>query len=267
MNLQPRNGSAPISLGSLGNRAYPRLAVPDGPLKKILLWNDFYGKLDYGFGTGRGPFQAAGCRVDACVVIIDRNLFPLEELDALVWHTSSHTSHLIPILTHPPHTSLSSLNHLIPPTLTLPLLSPSPVPPHTSLTTPHTPPLSPYPISSPSPTHPHLTHPHTPPPHPTLPLLTLSTTSYLPTLLILLGVLTLPPHTRHPHPTPPFSIPHLIPLQPLLILPHILSSHHLIPLQPLLILPGVLTPGMCSWRGNLLDTITHTFWMSFEVTD
>ncbi|XP_069980067.1 alpha-(1,3)-fucosyltransferase C [Penaeus vannamei] len=89
MNLQPRNGSAPISLGSLGNRAYPPLAVPDGPLKKILLWNDFYGKLDYGFGTGRGPFQAAGCRVDACVVIIDRNLFPLEELDALVWHTRS----------------------------------------------------------------------------------------------------------------------------------------------------------------------------------
>nr|XP_027206514.1 glycoprotein 3-alpha-L-fucosyltransferase A-like [Penaeus vannamei] len=120
MNLQPRNGSAPISLGSLGNRAYPRLAVPDGPLKKILLWNDFYGKLDYGFGTGRGPFQAAGCRVDACVVIIDRNLFPLEELDALVWHTRSRD------VSMPARSGEFSPYPLIPATLTLPHPSPSP---------------------------------------------------------------------------------------------------------------------------------------------
>ncbi|XP_037783769.1 alpha-(1,3)-fucosyltransferase C-like isoform X1 [Penaeus monodon] len=89
VNFQPRNDSASISISYLENHAHSRPAVHDGPLKKILLWNDFYGKLDYGFGTGREPFQAAGCRVDACMVTIDRNLFPLEEVDALVWHTRS----------------------------------------------------------------------------------------------------------------------------------------------------------------------------------
>ncbi|XP_042865869.1 alpha-(1,3)-fucosyltransferase C-like [Penaeus japonicus] len=88
-SLQPRNSSVHFSFSSLENHAHSPIEVHDGPLKKILLWNDLYGKLDYGFGTGQEPFQAAGCRVDACMITIDRNLFPLEELDALVWHTRS----------------------------------------------------------------------------------------------------------------------------------------------------------------------------------
>lgn len=58
-------------------------------LKKILVWNDMYGKFHYGFGLGREPFVRAGCRVDTCFVTADRSRFALGELDALVWHFRS----------------------------------------------------------------------------------------------------------------------------------------------------------------------------------
>ncbi|XP_042889422.1 alpha-(1,3)-fucosyltransferase C-like isoform X2 [Penaeus japonicus] len=58
-------------------------------LKKILVWNDMYGKYHYGFGLGREPFVRAGCRVDRCFLTADRSRFPLESLDALVWHFRS----------------------------------------------------------------------------------------------------------------------------------------------------------------------------------
>ncbi|ROT71600.1 hypothetical protein C7M84_010077 [Penaeus vannamei] len=58
-------------------------------LKKILVWNDMYGKFHYGFGLGREPFVRAGCRVDTCFMTADRSRFALGELDALVWHFRS----------------------------------------------------------------------------------------------------------------------------------------------------------------------------------
>ncbi|XP_068213041.1 uncharacterized protein [Palaemon carinicauda] len=53
-------------------------------VKKILFWNDFFGDYSYGAGFGQTPFIK--CPVKACVTTADRSLFPLEEVDAVIWH-------------------------------------------------------------------------------------------------------------------------------------------------------------------------------------
>ncbi|XP_042210045.1 alpha-(1,3)-fucosyltransferase C-like [Homarus americanus] len=70
---------------------YLKMETPDSPpddppLKKILLWNDMYGKPHYFFGLGREPFVRAGCRVNTCYTTADRLRFPLDQLDAVAWH-------------------------------------------------------------------------------------------------------------------------------------------------------------------------------------
>ncbi|XP_047470536.1 alpha-(1,3)-fucosyltransferase C-like [Penaeus chinensis] len=70
-------------------KAEPAHGEDTTSLKKILVWNDMYGKFHYGFGLGREPFVRAGCRVDGCFVTADRRRFSAGELDALVWHFRS----------------------------------------------------------------------------------------------------------------------------------------------------------------------------------
>ncbi|KAK3879316.1 hypothetical protein Pcinc_016101 [Petrolisthes cinctipes] len=63
---------------------------PNGPpLKKILFWNDAYSKKHFGFGYGREPFLRAKCPVNTCYTTSNRSLFPLNEIDAVVWHWRS----------------------------------------------------------------------------------------------------------------------------------------------------------------------------------
>ncbi|XP_042232481.1 alpha-(1,3)-fucosyltransferase C-like [Homarus americanus] len=71
-------------------------------LKKILFWNDGYSNKHFGFGFGREPFLRAGCRVNTCFTTGDRSRFPLEEIDALVWHFRSNDKSLPTVRS--PHT-------------------------------------------------------------------------------------------------------------------------------------------------------------------
>lgn len=67
----------------------PRVAN-DTHLKKILFWNDDYVNKHFEFGFGREPFLLGGCRVNTCVTTGDRNRYPIEEVDAVIWHLRSH---------------------------------------------------------------------------------------------------------------------------------------------------------------------------------
>ncbi|KAK3881216.1 hypothetical protein Pcinc_014345 [Petrolisthes cinctipes] len=63
---------------------------PNGPpLRKILFWNDAYSIKHFYFGYGREPFLRAKCPVNTCYTTSNRSLFPLNEIDAVVWHWRS----------------------------------------------------------------------------------------------------------------------------------------------------------------------------------
>ncbi|XP_069980103.1 glycoprotein 3-alpha-L-fucosyltransferase A [Penaeus vannamei] len=65
------------------------LVPTERPLKKILFWNDAYLDKHFGFGEGRDIFKEAGCKVDACFATSNRRMFPLMEVDAVLWHSRS----------------------------------------------------------------------------------------------------------------------------------------------------------------------------------
>ncbi|XP_050688362.1 alpha-(1,3)-fucosyltransferase C-like [Eriocheir sinensis] len=68
----------------------PKLGtVNDTCLKKILFWNDDHSHKHFGFGFGHEPFLVAGCRVNMCTTTGDRTRYPIEKVDALVWHYRS----------------------------------------------------------------------------------------------------------------------------------------------------------------------------------
>ncbi|XP_068213477.1 alpha-(1,3)-fucosyltransferase C-like [Palaemon carinicauda] len=84
------------------------------PLKKIVFWNEVFGNKHFYFGFGRDPFIEAKCRVNTCFATGNRTLFPLEEIDALIWHARSddkslppqrspHTRYVLWILESPAH--------------------------------------------------------------------------------------------------------------------------------------------------------------------
>ncbi|XP_076058653.1 alpha-(1,3)-fucosyltransferase C-like [Oratosquilla oratoria] len=60
-----------------------------GKPKKILIWNEAYGTTTYGFGSGRGPFVRAGCRVDTCFMTANRSLTRIQDFDAIIFHFRS----------------------------------------------------------------------------------------------------------------------------------------------------------------------------------
>ncbi|XP_064093761.1 alpha-(1,3)-fucosyltransferase C-like [Macrobrachium nipponense] len=68
----------------------------DPSLKKILFWNDMYGKFHYSFGLGREPFVRAGCLFNKCVTTSNHSRYPFSQLDALVWHFRSEDKELPP---------------------------------------------------------------------------------------------------------------------------------------------------------------------------
>ncbi|KAK7084032.1 Galactoside 3(4)-L-fucosyltransferase [Halocaridina rubra] len=68
--------------------------LDDPSLKRILLWNDMYGKLHYTFGLGREPFIRAGCPINKCITTSNRTRYPLLDIDALVWHFRSSDKEL-----------------------------------------------------------------------------------------------------------------------------------------------------------------------------
>ncbi|XP_066953050.1 alpha-(1,3)-fucosyltransferase C-like [Macrobrachium rosenbergii] len=72
------------------------------PLKKILFWNDVYGYKNFYFGFGHEAFVKAKCRVSTCFTTANRNLFPPEEADALIWHLRSEDKSFPP--KRSPHT-------------------------------------------------------------------------------------------------------------------------------------------------------------------
>ncbi|KAF2365079.1 Fucosyltransferase N-terminal [Trinorchestia longiramus] len=54
--------------------------------KTILLWNQFFGQRDFYFGVGHTPFIRAGCPVNSCFITFDRTVYPIEYVDAVIWH-------------------------------------------------------------------------------------------------------------------------------------------------------------------------------------
>ncbi|XP_069171367.1 alpha-(1,3)-fucosyltransferase C isoform X2 [Procambarus clarkii] len=59
------------------------------PLKKILMWNEFYGMKHLEIGLGREPFVRAGCPINTCWFTANKTLFDSSELDALIFHANS----------------------------------------------------------------------------------------------------------------------------------------------------------------------------------
>ncbi|XP_045120149.1 alpha-(1,3)-fucosyltransferase C-like [Portunus trituberculatus] len=67
----------------------------DGKKYKIILyWNEIYGNKYFGLGYGHTPFVLAGCRVNTCLATGDRHRYPLEEVDAVMWHLRSNDKSL-----------------------------------------------------------------------------------------------------------------------------------------------------------------------------
>ncbi|XP_045620419.2 alpha-(1,3)-fucosyltransferase C [Procambarus clarkii] len=96
-----------------------RTKLYNPPLKKILFWNDFYGDKTFGFGFGREPFLRAKCAVNTCITTANRTMFPLADIDAIVWHARSgdksfpakrspHTRYIFWLLESPIHLYLNS---------------------------------------------------------------------------------------------------------------------------------------------------------------
>ncbi|XP_050692676.1 alpha-(1,3)-fucosyltransferase C-like isoform X2 [Eriocheir sinensis] len=66
---------------------YVNQTLVDGTkLKIILYWNDVYGVKHFGLGYGHKPFLDAGCRVNTCLTTGNRQRYPPDQLDALLWH-------------------------------------------------------------------------------------------------------------------------------------------------------------------------------------
>ncbi|XP_063883307.1 alpha-(1,3)-fucosyltransferase C-like isoform X2 [Scylla paramamosain] len=97
--LLPGDSNLPYPSLSLENITNPPSRVFKEPkrepndddvhLKKILFWNDDYYNKHFGFGFGREPFLVAGCRVNTCTTTGDRTRYPIEEIDAVIWHFRS----------------------------------------------------------------------------------------------------------------------------------------------------------------------------------
>ncbi|KAK8738856.1 hypothetical protein OTU49_003707 [Cherax quadricarinatus] len=66
----------------------PRQAS-DTNLKKILMWNEFYGMTHMEVGLGQEPFIRAGCPINTCWLSANRSLFKYTELDAVIWYAGS----------------------------------------------------------------------------------------------------------------------------------------------------------------------------------
>ncbi|KAK4323943.1 hypothetical protein Pmani_005402 [Petrolisthes manimaculis] len=83
-------------------------------LKKILLWNDFFGSRDFLFGLGRRPFVSLGCRINTCYTTTNHTRFLPHQLDAVVWHARCENTTYPPInttnTTRWPHTRYIFLN-------------------------------------------------------------------------------------------------------------------------------------------------------------
>lgn len=52
--------------------------------KFILFWNSFFQDSDYKFGFGKDPFFS--CNIYDCYTMIDRDLIPIDQYDAIVFH-------------------------------------------------------------------------------------------------------------------------------------------------------------------------------------
>ncbi|XP_068213043.1 alpha-(1,3)-fucosyltransferase C-like [Palaemon carinicauda] len=83
-------------------------------LKKIVFWNDYFNDKTFAFGLGQEPFIKAKCRINTCFTTADRTKFPVEEIDALIWHSrgadlslpskrSPHTRYIFWLLESPMH--------------------------------------------------------------------------------------------------------------------------------------------------------------------
>ncbi|XP_042866195.1 alpha-(1,3)-fucosyltransferase fut-1-like [Penaeus japonicus] len=57
----------------------------EGGMKKILQWNYYNFKLE----EGHEPFVSQGCRYTNCVFTKDRNRYPMQQLDAVLWHANA----------------------------------------------------------------------------------------------------------------------------------------------------------------------------------
>ncbi|KAF2360504.1 Fucosyltransferase N-terminal [Trinorchestia longiramus] len=100
----------------------PKKTSGNSTLKKILYWNEFYGSKDFDFGIGQEPFRSAGCPVSSCYATYNKTLFPLEDIDAIIWHGRSkhkslppirypHTRYVFFMVESPEHTQLGSARY------------------------------------------------------------------------------------------------------------------------------------------------------------
>lgn len=69
-------------------------------MKRILLWNDFYGSRNFGFCCGRNPFKKAKCQVSDCQTTKSRDE-NLEDIDAVVFHQRTLNPKYLPKVRYP----------------------------------------------------------------------------------------------------------------------------------------------------------------------
>ncbi|XP_037078691.1 alpha-(1,3)-fucosyltransferase C-like [Pollicipes pollicipes] len=74
----------------LQNTAQPASMPAAAPkLKHILYWNEFYGSMEFTWGAGQRPFIDNGCEVNTCFGTNDRELMPVDEYDAILFHVQT----------------------------------------------------------------------------------------------------------------------------------------------------------------------------------
>ncbi|XP_043223002.1 alpha-(1,3)-fucosyltransferase C-like [Amphibalanus amphitrite] len=64
-------------------------AAPVPPLKYILYWNEFYGSMEFQWGSGQKPFIENGCEVNTCFGTNNRKLLKMDQFDAILFHAQT----------------------------------------------------------------------------------------------------------------------------------------------------------------------------------
>ena len=83
----------PPALSEQGNGSAEQLQQKSradaAPLKHILYWNEFYGSMEFMWGSGQTPFIENGCEVNACFGTNNRTHMRMEEFDAILFHAQT----------------------------------------------------------------------------------------------------------------------------------------------------------------------------------
>ena len=81
-------GQAPVNMTQPAQQPQKPLSVAT-PLKYILYWNEYYGSMQFMWGSGQKPFIEHGCEVNTCFGTNNRTFMKMDKFDAILFHAQT----------------------------------------------------------------------------------------------------------------------------------------------------------------------------------